>query len=77
MKRLFAGAAALLVAALLFPLRVNAVSARRAYVLDAVSGRVLFERNSEERSLIASTTKIMTALIVCQQCNVLDRMLIP
>lgn len=77
MKRLFAGAAALLVAALLFPLRVNAVSARRAYVLDAVSGRVLFERNSEERSLIASTTKIMTALIVCEQCNVLDRMRIP
>ncbi|MDY3224798.1 MAG: D-alanyl-D-alanine carboxypeptidase family protein [Candidatus Faecousia sp.] len=78
MKRFFAGAAAaLLAAALVFPLRVGAVSARRAYVLDAVSGRVLFERNPDERSLIASTTKIMTALIVCEQCNVLDRMRIP
>ena len=27
--------------------------------------------------LIASTTKIMTALVVCEQCNVLDRMRIP
>ena len=64
----------MLVAALLFPVQAEAVSAKRAYVLDAVSGRVLFERNSDERSLIASTTKIMTALVVCEQCNVLDRM---
>ena len=67
----------MLVAALLFPVQAEAVSAKRAYVLDAVSGRVLFERNSDERSLIASTTKIMTALVVCEQCNVLDRMRIP
>ena len=67
MKRIFAGtAAALLAAVLLFPMRVEAISAQRAYVLDAVSGRVLFERSSQERSLIASTTKIMTALIVCE-----------
>ena len=46
-------------------------------MLDTVSGRVLYERNPRERSLIASTTKIMTALIVCEQCNVLDRMRIP
>ena len=46
-------------------------------MLDPVSGRVLYERNPDERSLIASTTKIMTALIVCEQCNVLDRMRIP
>ncbi len=78
MKRLIATAAAgLLAAAVLLPVPARAVSARRAYVLDAVSGRVLFERNANERSLIASTTKIMTALIVCEQCNVLDRMRIP
>ena len=78
LKRLFAtAAAALLAAAVLLPLPVSAVSARRAYVLDAVSGRVLYEKNPQERSLIASTTKIMTALIVCEQCNVLDRMRIP
>ena len=78
MKRIFAGtAAALLAAVFLLPLSAGAVSARRAYVLDAVSGRVLFEREPDQRSLIASTTKIMTALIVCEQCNVLDRMRIP
>ena len=78
MKRLFAtAAAALLAAAVFLPVTVEAVSARRAYVLDAVSGRVLYEREPEERSLIASTTKIMTALIICEQCNVLDRMRIP
>jgi len=78
MKRLFAGtAAALLAAVLLLPLDAAAVSARRAYVLDTISGRVLFQRNPDEQSLIASTTKIMTALVVCEQSNVLDRMRIP
>lgn len=78
MKRLFATAAAgLLAAAVLFPVKTLAVSARHAYVLDAVSGRVLFERGGNQQSLIASTTKIMTALIICEQCNVLDRMRIP
>ena len=78
MKRFFAtAAAALLAAAVFLPLRTKAVSAKRACVLDAVSGRVLYEKNPDERSLIASTTKIMTALIVCEQCNVLDRMRIP
>ena len=67
----------MLAAAVFLPLKTDAVSAKRAYVLDAVSGRVLYEKNPEERSLIASTTKIMTALIVCEQCNVLDRMRIP
>ena len=67
----------MLAAAVFFPLNANAVSAKKAYVLDAVSGRVLYEKNATDQSLIASTTKIMTALIVCEQCNVLDRMRIP
>jgi len=78
MKRFFATAAAgLLAAAVFLPCRVSALSAQKAYLLDAVSGRVLLEKNADSRSLIASTTKIMTALIVCEQCNVLDRMRIP
>jgi len=64
-------------AAVFLPIEADALSARRAYVLDAVSGRALYEKNADERSLIASTTKIMTALIICEQCNVLDRMRIP
>jgi len=78
MKRLIAGtAAALLAAVLLLPMDARAISAQRACVLDTVGGRVLYEKASEQQSLIASTTKIMTALIVCEQCNVLDRMRIP
>lgn len=78
MKRFFAGtAAALLAAVLLFPVRVEAISAHSAIVLDATTGRVLYEKNADEPGLIASTTKIMTALVVCEQCNVLDRMAIP
>ena len=65
-----------MLAAVLF-LQVEAVSAQKAYVLDAVSGRVLYEKDANSQSLIASTTKIMTALVVCEQCNVLDRMRIP
>ena len=78
MKRISAGAAAaLLSAALLLPAPAKAVSADHAYVLDGVTDRVFFEKNAGERGLIASTTKIMTALVVCEQCNVLDRMRIP
>ena len=78
MKRLFAGmAAALLAAVLFFPCRVQAISAQSAILLDGQTGRVLYEKDANQRSLIASTTKIMTALVVCEQCNVLDRMQIP
>lgn len=68
----------MIIAAVSFlPVRVQAVSAQRAILMDAVTGRVIYEKNADEQSLIASTTKIMTALIVCEQCNVLDRMRIP
>lgn len=78
MKRTIIGTvAAFLAAVLLFPVGADAVSAQKAIVLDAVTGRILYEKNCDQRSLIASTTKIMTALLVCEQCNVLDRMKIP
>ena len=76
MKRLLAGtAAALLAAALVFP--CQALSAENAILLDAQTGRVLYEKQADKQSLIASTTKIMTALVVCEQTNVLDRVRIP
>ena len=64
-------------AVLLLPCKVQALSAQKAILMDAETGRVLYEKDADSRSLIASTTKIMTALIVCEQCNVLDRMRIP
>ncbi len=76
LKRLFAGvAAAFLAAALFFPCK--GISAKHAILLDAATGRTLYEKDADRQALIASTTKIMTALIVCEQINVLDRMRIP
>ena len=60
----------MLAAVLFLPLRTGAVSATSAYVLDAVSGRVLFSQNPDRQSLIASTTKIMTALIALEEENI-------
>lgn len=78
MKRWIVGtAAALLAVVLLFSVPVRAVSAQKAIMIDASTGRVLYEKCADEQSLIASTTKIMTAIVVCEQCNVLDRMRIP
>ena len=67
----------MLAAVLLLSHPVGAVSAEKAILMDANTGRVLYEKDPDRRSLIASTTKIMTALIICEQCNVLDRMQIP
>lgn len=77
MKRFFAGTAAIIAAVLFLSCPAGAISARKAVLMDATTGRILFEKRADEKSLIASTTKIMTALLICEQCNVLDRMTIP
>ena len=78
MKSFFAKTAAVILAAvLLLPQRAQALSAQRAAVLEPVSERLLLDRNARERAAMASTTKIMTALLICEQCNVLDRMRVP
>lgn len=46
-------------------------------MLDAQSGRVLYEKNADEKSLIASTTKIMTGLLVCEAGDLAREVLIP
>ena len=70
-------AAALLAAVLFFPGKVHALSAQKAILLDAQTGRILYRKDIDSQGLIASTTKIMTALVICEQCNVLDRVRIP
>ena len=44
------------------------IAAHAAILVHADSGSVLYEKNADERMLIASTTKIMTALIVLDSC---------
>lgn len=77
MKKLLAGTAAVLAAVLFLSCPTVAVSAQKALLLDAASGEVLYEKRADEKSLIASTTKIMTALLVCENCNMLDIVNIP
>lgn len=45
------------------------VSARAALLIEAESGRVLYEKNADEPMLIASTTKILTALLALEHCD--------
>ena len=51
------------------PCRISAVetAASAAILVDAASGRVLYERNADRKMLIASTTKILTALVAIEQ----------
>ena len=47
--------------------RAVSTSATAAVLMDADSGRVLYARNENQQMLIASTTKIMTALVAIEQ----------
>lgn len=48
------------------------ISAESCVLLDAAAGTVLYEKDADKRMLIASTTKIMTALLVIENCNLED-----
>lgn len=45
------------------------VSAQSAVVLDCSSERLLYEKNGDKRMKIASTTKIMTAILILENCD--------
>ena len=62
-----------LIFAVKIPARAElAVSAKAAILMHADSDRVLYEKNADERMLIASTTKIMTAIVVLEHCELDD-----
>ena len=57
---------------LVLPLSVSAspvISAKSAVVIDADSGRILYEQDAHTRRGMASTTKIMTALIALEHAS--------
>ena len=67
MKRLLGA----VLAVLLFVVQVPAAqavgtSAASAILMEADSGRVLYEQNADEPRLIASITKLMTALVALE-----------
>lgn len=47
-------------------------SAGSAFVFDADSGRVFYEKNADAKRAMASTTKIATAITVIENCKDLD-----
>ena len=54
-----------------------AVSAASALVMEADTGRVLFEKQAHRKSLIASTTKIMTGYLVCRTMDLSAPVTVP
>ena len=48
------------------------ISAASAVLMDAGTGRVLYEKDSHTHRLIASTTKLMTALVALESGHSLD-----
>ena len=57
-----------------FPCQTHAVStsASSAILMDVDSGRVLYEQNADAKMLIASTTKILTALVAIREGDLND-----
>ena len=55
---------------ILIPISVHAISAESYVVIDANSNRVLYGNNYNHESLIASITKIMTAIVVIENTDI-------
>ncbi len=73
MKRAFCAALAALILTAPVPApRAVGTHASAAVLMDAGSGRVLWEHNAREPRLIASTTKLMTALVALESGHRLD-----
>lgn len=77
MKRIFSLAAAFALAAVLcHPAGAMSTYASCAILMDADSGRVLYAQNIHEPRLIASITKLMTALVAVEHTENLDEEII-
>lgn len=58
-------------------LAADSLSAKSAILIDADSGKVLWEKNGRQRMGMASTTKIMTALVAAEHCDLQKEVRIP
>ena len=62
----------LVLALIVLPIKVSAITASSAIVMDLNSNRILYENNIHEQRLIASITKIMTAIVAIEYGNLDD-----
>jgi D-alanyl-D-alanine carboxypeptidase (penicillin-binding protein 5/6) len=53
----------------ILPVSALSVSADSAIVIEANSGRVIYEKDADTRRPMASTTKIMTAIVALEACD--------
>lgn len=51
------------------PRQMPSVSAKYAAVVEMNTGELICEKNGSEKTSMASTTKIMTALLLCEMCD--------
>jgi D-alanyl-D-alanine carboxypeptidase (penicillin-binding protein 5/6) len=51
---------------------IDSLTADAAILIEASTGKVLFEKNADKREYPASTTKMMTLLLALENCNLND-----
>lgn len=66
-----------LLSSLFFHINASQISAKSAILIDAQSGSVLFSKNADLVLPMASTTKIMTAVVVIEHCDPNAKVRIP
>lgn len=72
MKKIFAVFCALILTLSVSAAEPDSISAKSAVLMDGKSGRLLYEKNGFEKLPMASTTKIMTAILTIENCNLDD-----
>ncbi len=73
LKKVFIISLVLMFVCLVFPIKtsaVSAMSAQSAVLIDSDSLQVLYEKNKDQVLSMASTTKVMTALIACEYIEI-------
>ena len=69
MKRVVCFIAIFCIFSLSFCVKAISTSAKSAILINADTGEVIYSQNANEKLPMASTTKIMTALILCEEGN--------
>ena len=69
MKRVVCFIAIFCIFALSFCVKALSTSAKSAILINADTGEVIYSQNANEKLPMASTTKIMTALLLCEEGN--------
>ena len=52
------------------------IGCKAAYIAEPITGKVIYEKNAHEKMYPASTTKILTALVVLEKCQLTDKAIV-